>query len=221
MTYTTADLGLVFEAVREALERSRERLNRLDEVNGDHGDHLTAVFEVARQTAMEKNLHDLAETMQTAAERLTLMADNASAQLYGHGLAQFAQGFRRYGITTDEMIRYIQAAVTEKDQVAPSNSTARTGEVLKALANGLAGWKAVEEGRAPGENTLDVGYLFELGMTYLQAKQRGGTRIEILAEAAASASPLSRLPHRYQAGRLAIQSFLAAVRDLPVPGESP
>jgi hypothetical protein len=57
-----------------------------------------------------------------------------------------------------------------------------------------------------------MGALFELGMAYMQAKQRGGNRSAILADAAASAAPIGKLPHRYQSGKLAIQALLEAIQ---------
>ena len=57
-----------------------------------------------------------------------------------------------------------------------------------------------------------MGALFEFGMAYWQAKQRGGERAAVLADAAASVSPLSKVPHRYESGKLAIQALLEAMQ---------
>jgi hypothetical protein len=56
-----------------------------------------------------------------------------------------------------------------------------------------------------------MGYLFELGMTYLQAKQRNQARLDVLADAAASASPLSLVPHRFESGKLVIRTLLESL----------
>jgi hypothetical protein len=58
-----------------------------------------------------------------------------------------------------------------------------------------------------------MGALFEFGMAYIQARQRGGSRVEVLADAAASVSPLSKTPHRYASGKLAIQALLEAMQE--------
>lgn len=56
-----------------------------------------------------------------------------------------------------------------------------------------------------------MGALFELGIIYLQAKQRGGSNIEVLADAAVSASPLNQSAHRKLSGKIAIQAMLKAL----------
>ena len=60
-----------------------------------------------------------------------------------------------------------------------------------------------------------MGALFEFGMAYWQAKQRGGKRAAVLADAAAAVSPLSKVPHRYESGKLAIQTLLEAMQRNP------
>jgi len=59
-----------------------------------------------------------------------------------------------------------------------------------------------------------MGTLFEFGMAYLQAKQRGGSRVDVLADAATSVSPLSIVPHRYESGKMAIQALLQAINRI-------
>jgi len=78
--------------------------------------------------------------------------------------------------------------------------------------NGLAGWGQIESGQVPSDSPLDMGALFEFGMAYVQARQRGGSRVEVLADAAAAVSPLSQTPHRYASGKLAIQALLTAMQ---------
>jgi len=82
---------------------------------------------------------------------------------------------------------------------------------LKALLAGLAGWRAVVDGKQPPHGALETGYLFDLGLAYMKAKAHGGDIAEVIAEAAISVSPLSELPHRAQSGRLAIQNLLEVI----------
>jgi hypothetical protein len=86
-----------------------------------------------------------------------------------------------------------------------------TGNTLKALVAGLAAWNAVEAGQPVSDRPLDMGYLFDLGIAYAQAKIRNPERIDALADAAASASPLAKVPHRLESGRLAIAALLRAM----------
>jgi hypothetical protein len=45
----------------------------------------------------------------------------------------------------------------------------------------------------------------------MQAKARGGSKVEVIADAAVSVSPLNEIPHRAQSGRLVIQTLLEAM----------
>jgi hypothetical protein len=210
-------LSSIFRAVGDALRHNRDAFNQSDPYNGNHGDHMLQVFEIAAGAAQEKRDAGVAEAMDYAARLLAAQANNGSAQVYAHGLEQVARQLRRYDLTLDDLLGYVQAALSkgQEDQAAdqPAETGGRSGDVLKALMNGLAGWAQIESGQVPGDSPLDMGALFEFGMAYMQAKQRGGSRLEILADAAASVSPLSKTPHRYASGKLAIQALLRAMQS--------
>jgi hypothetical protein len=219
------ELAPLFRAVGQALEQNREALNQADPVNGNHGDHMVAVFELAARAAAERPGPDAAATMEHAAQLLMAQTGNGSAQVYAHGLEQVARQLRRYNITRDDLLSYVQGALARDKEAGSGEQTqadapeaganpgsASSGDVLKALMSGLAGWGQIESGQVPKDSPLDMGTLFEFGMAYMQAKQRGGSRVEILADAAASVSPLSKSPQRYASGKLAIQALLTAMQ---------
>lgn len=207
-------LASLFEAVGDVLRENREALNQADLVNGNHGDHMVQVFDIAANAAYEKREAEFAEAMEYAARLLEAQTGNRSAQIYAHGLEQMAQQFRRYGLTLEDFLGVVRAALAE-DKINNSVQSERRGDMLKALLTGLAGWAQIESGQPVSDHPLDMNALFEFGAAYLQAKQRGGSRSEILADAAASVSPLSRSPHRYQSGKLAIQALLRAMQAPP------
>ena len=215
---STYSLAPLFQAVGEALRQNQAALNQADPVNGNHGDHMVEIFEIATQAAQERQSGSLAEAMTHAASLLEAQSDNGSARVYAHGLRQVAEQLRRYDISLDELVAYVQKVLREEKaggQTAEQPAEpgpARSGEVLKALVAGLANWGQVEEGQASSGSPLNMGALFEFGMAYWQAKQRGGERAAVLADAAAAVSPLSKVPHRYQSGKLAIQALLEAMQ---------
>jgi hypothetical protein len=225
----TSGLAPVFQAVARTLEAQQAELNQADPINANHGDHMTAVFQAASQAAQANPGASLAEAMDAASRRLFELPDNATAQIYARGLDQFARQFRERNIEMDDLAPYVQGLLEEKED-QPVNSTVerpsvvRGAEVLKALVAGLSGWQQVEAdpakaGQDPGKPGLD--YLFDLGVAYMQAKSRGGSRLEVLADAAASASPLSQTPYRYQSGRLALQALLQALANGGVRPQDP
>jgi hypothetical protein len=206
------DLSSIFHAVGEVLRQNRDALNQADPLNGNHGDHMVQVFELAARAADEKREAGVAVAMEYGASLLAAQADNGSAQMYAHGLGQLARQLRRYNVSLDDLLLYVQGALSKDKETGSPEQGASSGDVLKALMNGLAGWGQIESGQVPTDSPLDMGALFEFGMAYMQAKQRGGSRVEILADAAASVSPLSKTPHRYLSGKLAIQALLTAMQ---------
>lgn len=224
----SADLAALFAAVGSALRCTRAELNAADAENANHGDHILQIFETAAAAASDlvaarpvfgssnggPGADELACQMEAVARQLHALADNGSAGVYARGLEQIAGQLRRYQVGLEDFLAYLRRAAGEADSGGnPGAEDARAGETLKALMSGLAGWNDVENGRPAGETPLDMGALLEFGMAYMQAKSRGGSRNEVIADAAASASPLRSRPHRYQSGKLVIAALLEAVRS--------
>jgi hypothetical protein len=215
---TSYDLAGLFQTVSERLAQQRDALNQADAANQDHGDHMVAVFQAAARAAAEKG-SDLAGSMDYAAELLQRMPDNGSAQVYARGLSQLAEQFRQRQISLNELMAYVRSVLSKKGtpETAPEAGGAhRSGELLKALLAGLAGWERAEAAQSGGPSDeagkgLDMGYLFGMGMSYLQAKQKGGDRLDILVETVVSASPLSSVPYRGESGRIALKALLQAM----------
>ena len=217
MNTSPGDLAHVFQAVADVLAQQREAMNQADTVNANHGDHVLEIFRVATQAVQALPLADLPGVLEQAGRLLAQLEDNASAQVYAHGLEQFGRAFHQHQVEYDDLARYIRqilqeppAGGTMSGQAASSPKTETGGEVLKALVSGLAAWGQVENGENPSEKGVDMGYLFELGINYMQAKSRGGSRLDVLSEAAVNASPLSRVPYRAQSGKLAFRALLQA-----------
>lgn len=217
------NLPHLFQAVADVLQEQRAVLNEADSYNGNHGDHMVAIFQDAVLAAQENPTNDLAEAMAYASRLLRQRSHNGSAQVYADGLEQFARQFRKHQVMLDDLVVYVQGVIKE-DENSTSGETKsgtteqgeekkdRSGSVLKALLGGLAGWQKAESGEVGEDDRLGMGYLFEVGIAYMQAKQRGGSKTEILADAAVSVCPLNRVPHRSQSGKIAIQALLQAMR---------
>jgi hypothetical protein len=217
MNTSVSELARVFQAVVDVLAQQREGLNHADTVNNNHGDHMLEIFRIATQAVQDLPLASLPGVLEQAGRLLTQLEDNASAQVYAHGLEQFGRAFHQHQVEFDDLARYLRQVLevpptsgTTSGQAASSSKAETGGEVLKALVAGLVAWGQVENGENPSEKGVDMGYLFELGITYMQAKSRGGTRLEVLSEAAVNASPLSRVPYRAQSGKLAFNALLQA-----------
>lgn len=213
-----ARLQAIFSAVGETLDEHRAELNQMDELNHNHGDHMVEVFQLAAQAGQEMQAAPLADAMDHAAGLLRERTQNGSAQVYARGLGLLAAQFRQRQIELDDLLLVVQSYLRKQEESAGEGS-AGSGEVLKGLMAALAEWEQVEASLAKGEagqkpfGGVDMGYLFGVGMAYLQAKQKGGDRLDILSETVVSASPLGSVPHRHASGVIAVRALLEAMGE--------
>ena len=212
----------MFRPLLQVLEQHRLELNQADFFNQDHGDHMLAVFQRAVDAAQAQPEAGLADGLEAAAGLLRQLPENGSAQVYARGLEQFARQFRQRGIDLPALLAYTRSTLDKQKPVGAALAAAplaaaplppsTSAEVLKALLGGLSAWEQAEKnpdkvGQA-NSLPLDMGYLLGLGISYAQAKQRGGAPLEVLAATVASASPLASVPHRLQSARLVFLTLL-------------
>ena len=205
------DLAGHFERVVESLNQERTTLNQSDPFNGNHGDHMVAIFRVATQAARQITGNDLASAMELAGQMLLQLENNASAQIYAAGLQQFAGQFKRHEVGFEQLENYVRSVLSEEKNAGQKD--AKSGDVLKALVNGLAGWQDTSQADTGSPKGMDMGYLFDLGIAYLQARQSAGNKLEAVAETAISVSPLGKTPHRASSGKLVIVTLLQSLQQ--------
>ena len=99
------------------------------------------------------------------------------------------------------------------EEKPPSSDTSKSNEVLKALVTGLSGWQKAGQDEDGSQKGMDMGYLFDLGVAYIQAKQRTSSKIEALAETAIAVSPLGKTPHRARSGKLVVITLLESLQQ--------
>lgn len=216
---TYFDIPRLFSHIAEQVEQQREAFNAADTLNGDHGDHMVEIFRAAADSVPAGAIHDLPQALHRAAQSLLALRENGSAQVYGRGLESFGEAFAQAGISADELALYVRRLLAEQTaedagpeaqpvQAAQQVQAPERSQVLKALVNGLSAWKHQESRTDSPAPKMDLGVLFDLGITYMQARQRNESKIETIADAAVTSSPLNEVPHRAQSGKLAIRAFL-------------
>jgi hypothetical protein len=216
----TLALAPIFASIGEKLAEKRAYFNQIDDLNGNHGDHMVAIFDTATRAVDQKSGQFLSEGLQTGGQELAGLMDyaggelarlenNDSAQVYARGLACVAKQLGQREITLKELADYAAAALSGGE----GKKVARSGEVLKALVAGIAAWNRLETGAPEQDSALNMGALFDFGIAYMGAKGRGGSRIDVIADAAASVSPLGKVPYRLESGKLAISALLRALES--------
>ena len=117
-------LSPIFASVGAELADKRAYFNQIDELNGNHGDHMVAIFETATRAADQKSgqfladsldasAHELAGLMGYAGEMLASLEDNGSAQVYARGLASVAEQLGQREITLQELADYTASAISK------------------------------------------------------------------------------------------------------------
>jgi hypothetical protein len=213
------ELSKLFQPAVDLLAIKRQEFNLLDAANHNHGDHMLAIFEAASQAAAEKS--NLPEAMAYAGSLLNAMPDNGSALIYARGLQAMASQFEKYNIDLENLAGYLRRHLSEAGESASAAEAGEDGlhsaDILKALLNALTAWEQAEAAARKTDTTssrgLDLGYLLGIGMAYMQAKQGGGDKLDVLAETIVASSPLNQPPHRLESGKQVVRAVLAALKN--------
>ena len=222
-----ASLPDFFRAAALALAEQRQALNAADDDHGNHGDEMVALFELAAATAHQKSVAQatLADQMEQAAQILRSQTQNLAAQVYGRGLHVFAGRLRAGDVTLPALVHAVRNVADQEGETKPAGerktleTEKNSGAAIKALVSGLDDWNQMESAADPDDpissdrapRSSGFGFLFDLGLAYMQAKSRTTDRIEALAETAVVSSPLAQPAYRAVAGKLAIAAFLRAM----------
>jgi hypothetical protein len=91
----------------------------------------------------------------------------------------------------------------QSQQSQPSSG----GDLLSSLLGGMAGGNT----SAGSQDGLDLGDLLNAGLSFMQAKQSGGSTMQALMQAFMAGSGMGGANHRQQSTALVINSFLQAL----------
>jgi hypothetical protein len=89
-----------------------------------------------------------------------------------------------------------------------TQATQSDDDMLGALLGGLTGGQATSSGSGNG---LDIGDLLNAGLSYMQAKESGGSTTQALVQAFMTASGMGNSTHRVDSTSLVVNSFLQAL----------
>lgn len=223
-----ASLPDYFRSAALALAEQRQALNAADDDHGNHGDEMVALFELAAATARQKSIAQaaVADQMEQAAQILRAQTQNLAAQVYGRGLYAFAGRLRAGDVTLPALVHAVRNVADQEGEIKPAGENKpfetekNSGAALKALVSGLDDWNQMESAAGDPDDPMSserntrssgFGFLFDLGLAYMQAKSRTTDRIDALAETAVLSSPLAQPAYRAMAGKLAIAAFLRAM----------
>ena len=192
---SNVDLVKIFSAVAETMVDNQASLNKADEYNQDHGDHMVDIFQLITGAMKEAPKNDVASGLGTASKLLT-EKKSGSADLYAKGLSQAAEYFQDQDLDVTQLLPLLQTML--------GGGEASVSEDFGGLLDCLVGSIGCEDG-------LDMGDILSAGAACRQSKQEGDSNLEAAIDAIISASKMGETPHRAQSSKLVADVLLQAL----------
>jgi hypothetical protein len=189
---SNVDLVKLFSAVAETMVDNKDSLNKADEYNQDHGDHMVEIFDLITGVMKETPKNDVSSGLSTASKMLT-EKQSGSAEMYAKGLAQAADYFQDQDLDINSLLPLLQTML---------------GGGEASISQGAGGLLDSLVGSIGGEDGLDLGDILNAGAAFLEAKETGDTNLEAAIDAVISASKMGESPHRAQSSKLVADVLL-------------
>jgi hypothetical protein len=186
------DLVKIFSAVAKTMVKNKTSLNKADEYNQDHGDHMVEIFDLISGAMKKAPKNDVASGLSTASELLT-KEKSGSAAMYSKGLAQSAEYFKGKDLDANQLLPLLQTMLGGGDASVSQGS----GGLLDSLVGSIG-----------GEDGLDLGDILSAGAAFMQSKQSGDSNLEAAIDAVISTSKMGETPHRAQSSKLVADVLL-------------
>ena len=189
---SNVDLVKLFSTVAETLIENQASLNKADEYNQDHGDHMVDIFQMITGAVKEAPQDNLSSGLATASKMLT-EKPSGSADMYAKGLAQAAEYFQDQDLDASSVLPLLQTMLGGGEASVSKSA----GGLLDSLMGSLG-----------GEDGLDLGDILSAGAAFMQSKEEGDSNLEAAIDAVISASKMGETPHRAQSSKLVADTLL-------------
>ena len=189
---SNVDLVKLFSTVAETLVENQTSLNKADDYNQDHGDHMVDIFQMITGAVKEAPKNDLSSGLAQASKVLT-EKPSGSADMYAKGLAQAADYFQDQDLDASQLLPLLQTML---------------GGGEASVSKGAGGLLDSLVGSIGGEDGLDLGDILSAGAAFMQSKEEGDSTLEAAVDAVISASKMGETPHRAQSSKLVADTLL-------------
>ena len=206
------NLSLAFQDVRDALLLNLDYLNSMDSERGRHGEEMVSLFTLlAAAEEPDSPQMLIADLFERSAQHASSILDNLSAQFYVQGLACFADALRELNLTAEELPPYLRVILADSPDSPAYSGRISQGQLLKALIKGLSSWDAQLPKQGAAASSPGMGYLFDLGIAYLQARQQNASKLDAVVDVAVQHSPLKFPAYRAASGKLVLSTLLSSI----------
>jgi len=189
---SNVDLVKLFANVAQTMVENKASLNKADEYNQDHGDHMVDIFNLVSGAMKETPSGDVTSGLAKASELLT-EKPSGSAAMYAKGLAQAAEYFQGQDLDATQLLPLLQTML---------------GGGEASVSEGAGGMLDSLVGSIGGEDGLDLGDILSAGAAFMESKESGDSNLEAAMDAVISASKMGETPHRAQSSKLVADVLL-------------
>jgi len=186
------DLVKLFSNVAQTMVENQSSLNKADEYNQDHGDHMVDIFDLVSGAMKDAPSGDVTSGLAKASELLT-EKPSGSAAMYAKGLAQAAEYFQGQDLDASQLLPLLQTML---------------GGGEASVSQGAGGLLDSLVGSIGGEDGLDLGDILSAGAAFMESKESGDSNLEAAMDAVISASKMGETPHRAQSSKLVADVLL-------------
>ena len=195
------DLLTLLGNASKALQENQSTLNQADSWNGDHGDNMVEIFNLATQAIKNNPGASPAEQLVEAGKALSTKK-SGSAQVYADGFAQAAKSIQGKEMTPENLVPMVQSLMGAGGQSSGEDNP------LTGLLGGLLGDSSSDQ-----DDKLDLGDVINAGFSFVKSKNKGEDTVSSLVSAIMGSSPSAQSPHRSQSGELVVSSLLKSLFD--------
>ncbi len=186
------DLVKLFSTVAKTMVENQSSLNKADEYNQDHGDHMVDIFNLVSGAMKDAPSGDVTSGLAKASELLT-EKPSGSAAVYAKGLGQAAEYFQGRDLDATQLLPLLQTMLGGGEASVSQGA----GGLLDSLAGSIG-----------GEDGLDLGDILSAGAAFMESKESGDSNLEAAMDAVISASKMGETPHRAQSSKLVADVLL-------------
>ena len=172
--------------------KNQSSLNKADEYNQDHGDHMVDIFKMITGAVQEAPKNDLASGLAKASKAL-VEKPSGSADMYAKGLSQAAEYFQGQDLDASQVLPLLQTMLGGGEATV----TKGAGGLLDSLVGSLG-----------GDDGLDLGDILSAGAAFMQSKEEGDSNLEAAIDAVISSSKMGETPHQAQSSKLVADTLL-------------
>ncbi len=189
---SNVDLVKLFSTVAETLVENQSSLNKADEYNQDHGDHMVDIFQMITGAVQEAPQNNLSSGLAKASKML-VEKPSGSAAVYAKGLSQAAEYFQDQDLDANSILPLVQTLL---------------GGGEASVSKGAGGLLGSLAGSIGGGDGLDLGDILSAGASFMKSKEEGDSTLEAAIDAVISSSKMGETPHRAQSSKLVADTLL-------------